>query len=103
MGIAEKNNVERDRQRTALVCSIERAQRMVEAMNPIGERESERIQEFIAYNIPRCNALFMERQQFRSILRELSYGRTEKSQAVENLSQLKSSLLEENPIIEGAQ
>lgn len=103
MGIIEKDNVERERQLVALIRSMERAKHMIESMEYIGEMESDRIQEFIAYNIPRCNIFFTERHQFRSILKALSYGKVNKLQAIESLLNLKFTLIELNTILEGVQ
>ncbi len=61
--------------------------------------ETDKIQEFIAYSIPRSPLLFSERQRFRNILKGLSLGRTEKKQALEYLINLKYELIRRNTVL----
>lgn len=92
MSIIDQTNAEFERQKTLLLRSIERAEKLITPMETIGEKETDRIQEFIAYSIPRCNLLFKVRQQFRSILKNLSLGKIEKKQAMEDVINLKHEL-----------
>lgn len=103
MSNIDKTNAELERQKTLILRSIARAQLLIDPMETIGENETDRIQEFIAYSIPRCSLLFKERQQFRSILKDLSLGEIEKKQAMENIINLKYELEKLDTVLEGVQ
>lgn len=103
MGIIDQTNAEFERQKTLLLRSISRAEKLITPMETIGEKETDKIQEFIAYSIPRSPLLFSERQRFRNILKGLSLGRTEKKQALEYLINLKYELIRRNTVLEEVQ
>lgn len=99
MGIIDQTNAEFEKQRNMLLRSIARAEKLITPMETIGEKETDKIQEFIAYSIPRSPLLFSERQRFRNILKGLSLGRTEKKQAIEFLINLKYELIRRNTVL----
>lgn len=103
MGIIDQTNAEFEKQRNMLLRSIARAEKLITPMETIGEKETDKIQEFIAYSIPRSPLLFSERQRFRNILKGLSLGRTEKKQAIEFLINLKYELIRRNTVLEEVQ
>lgn len=91
--LIDQTKVEFERQKLLLLRSIARAEKLVTSMGTIGENEKDRIQEFIAYNIPRCRFLFEKRQGFRKILKDLSLGKIQKAQALEAISKLRLELM----------
>lgn len=101
--MGEKREFELERQKTKLLRSIARAQNLIERMENIGENESDQIQQFIAYSIPRCNLLFKKRQTFRSVLKDLSIGKIEKKQAIEGIIKLKDDLESLDTVLGGEQ
>ena len=98
MGIIVKTTAEFETQKEMLLRSITRAEKLITPMEIIGERETDIIQEFIAYNIPRSPLLFCERQCFRNILKGVSLG-IEKEQAIENLVNLKYEIIKLDTIL----
>ena len=103
MGIIDQTNAEFERQKKLLLRSISRAEKLITPMETIEEKEIDRIQEFIAFSIPRSPLLFSERQRFRNILKGLSFGRTEKKQAIEYLINLKYELIRLDTVLGGVQ
>lgn len=101
--LIDQTNAELERQKTLLLRSIARAQLLIEPMEIIGEKETDRIQEFIAFNIPRSPLIFNTRQKFRNILKSLSMGKIEKKQAVQKINDLNTELLKLNTVLEGVQ
>lgn len=98
MGIIVKTT-EFETQKEMLLRSITRAEQLITPMETIGEKETDRIQGFIVYSIPRSPLLFSERQRFRNILKGLSLRRIEKEQAIENLINLKYEIIKLNTIL----
>ena len=103
MGIIDQTNAEFEKQRNMLLRSIARAEKLITPMETIGEEETDKIQQYIAYCIPRSPLLFSERQRFRNILLGLSLGRTEKKQTMEDLTNLKNELIRKDTVLGGAQ
>lgn len=103
MGIIDQTTVEFEKQKNMLLRSIARAENLITPMETIEEKETDKIQEFIAYSIPRSPLLFSERQRFRNILKSLSLGRTDKKQAMESLIDLKSKLIKLDTVLGGVQ
>lgn len=103
MGIIDQTTVEFEKQKNMLLRSIARAENLITPMETIKEKETDKIQEFIAYSIPRSPLLFSERQRFRNILKNLSLGRTDKKQAMESLIDLKSKLIKLDTVLGGVQ
>lgn len=103
MGIIDQTNAEFEKQRNMLLRSIARAEKLITPMETIGEEETDKIQQYIAYCIPRSPLLFSERQRFRNILKGLSLGRTEKKQTMEDLTNLKNELIRKDTVLGGAQ